>query len=167
MSDPSQMLKASAATQAMAALYSGVMAKRDADSESELLSQEARTSAQQSVAVEEAQRRQARQFLAMQSAAIGESGTGTGGSNRVLMQQSAIEAELEALNIRYAGQLRTQGLTYQSDLAEQRGKSALIGSGLAAGSALLSGQGDVLKAQSGLVQYGYPISGETPKLRRG
>jgi hypothetical protein len=166
MSDPTPLLKASAKAQAMAALYSGFQAKREAGQEADVLSEEAKIVAQQSVAAQDAQRRQARQFLSMQSVMVGESGTGYGGSSGVLMKQSAIEAELEALNIRYAGDLKVQGLNTRAQFAKQRGTSALIGSGLAAGSALLSGEADVLKSKSGLVQYGYPIGAGSSGLNR-
>jgi len=155
MSDPAQMMKAASATQAMAALFGGISQKREADAQSQVLSEEARIAGEQAVAQGDAQRRQARQFLSMQAAAIGESGTGYGGSNAKLREQSAIEAELEALNIRYGGQLKQQGLRTEAGFAKQRGTSALIGSGLAAGSALLSGQGDIDLVKARELRRGY------------
>lgn len=150
MSDPSQMMKAAAGMQAMTALFSGFSQKKQADAESGVLSQEAQIVGQQTVAAEDAQRRQARQFLSTQAAAIGESGTGYGGSNAKLREQSAIEAELEALNIRYSGALKRTGLQAQAGFAKDRGTSSLIGSGMAAGAALLSGNADrnLLKART-------------------
>lgn len=155
MSDPAQMMRAAAATQGMAALFSGISQKREADAQSDVLSAEARIAGQQAVAEGDAQRRQARQFLSMQAAAIGESGTGYGGTNAKLREQSAIEAELEALNIRYGGQLKQQGLRAEAGFAKQRGTSALIGSGLAAGAALLSGKADADQFKARSLTRGY------------
>lgn len=62
----------------------------------------------QASAQEEAQRRQSGAYLGRQRAALGDSGTGSlgSGSNFDVARQSAVNAELDALNIRYAGQLR-------------------------------------------------------------
>lgn len=62
----------------------------------------------QASANEEAQRRQSGAYLGRQRAALGDSGTGSlgSGSNFDVARQSAINAELDALNIRYAGELR-------------------------------------------------------------
>ncbi|NBB17660.1 hypothetical protein GVN21_20055 [Caulobacter sp. SLTY] len=64
-----------------------------------------KTAGDQSAAREEAVRRESREVLGAQAAAIAESGAGLGGSNRLLMQQDAGLAELDALNVRYEGAL--------------------------------------------------------------
>lgn len=78
---------------------------------------------------EEAQRRQGRQVIGAQAAAMAEAG---GGVDEKVMQQSSVAAELDALNIRYGGQLESAGLL-------RAAKSAKKQSRLLAGAQLLSG----------------------------
>lgn len=88
----------------------------------------------------EAQQRQAsREFLGKQSAAVGASGAGYGGSNALVMDQSAVNAELDALNIRYRSDLRGKGLLAQSVNEKRAGNSAADNSYLMAGAQLLRG----------------------------
>lgn len=51
-------------------------------------------------------RSQGGQVLGAQAAAIAESGTGMGGSNRMIQEQDAITVEMDALNTRYEGLLK-------------------------------------------------------------
>ena len=67
---------------------------------------------------EEQQRRAARIDAGSRRAAMAESGTGLGGSNADIEHQSSVFAELDALNIRYAGQLEAQGLQQQAGLED-------------------------------------------------
>lgn len=83
-------------------------------------------SGRQYSAREEALRRQARQALGAQRAAIAESGTGFGGSNQALIGQSTANAELDALNIRYQGALERAGFKGEISMREYN-KSALRG----------------------------------------
>lgn len=87
---------------------------------------------QQTTADEEATRRQSRSFLARQAAAIAESGVGMDGSAGMLADQSATLAELDALNVRYQGRNRANGLVAESATEGRRAK-------MLAGAQLLSG----------------------------
>lgn len=84
------------------------------------------------------QRHSARQFLGRQAAAFAEAGVGPGSSTAV-MNQSAVNAELDALNIRYKGQLTKFGYDYNSQSAIREGRSAVRNSNLMAGATLLKG----------------------------
>lgn len=75
--------------------------------EAAALRRQAAVARQQALADEEAQRRESRQFLGRQAAAMAEAG---GGIDEGVARQSAVLAELDALNIRYAGQLKASGL---------------------------------------------------------
>jgi hypothetical protein len=95
---------------------------------------------------EEQQRRAARQILGKQRAAIAQSGTLMTGSNIDITEQSEFNAELDALNIRYEGDLRSYGLLAQAEQDryaarsyEAAGKNAMTGAYLSAGASLLSG----------------------------
>lgn len=94
--------------------------------EAKMTESEARSVGQQTVAAVDAQRREGREFMARQAAAIGESGIGYGGSSAEVMQQSAIDAELDALNIRYQGELRRQGLKTQAKLARKARRATTV-----------------------------------------
>lgn len=73
---------------------------------------------QQYSAREETLRRNIRLALGRQRAAVAQSGTGFGGSNEALMAQSTAGGELDALNLRYQGQLERMGMDI--DLANMR-----------------------------------------------
>lgn len=94
--------------------------------------QNAALSAQQTSAREEAVRRAARRALGQQRAAIAQSGTGTGGTNAALAEQSTTNAELDALNVRYAGVLERMGILnsiemrkYNDKVLKKQGKQAM------------------------------------------
>lgn len=62
----------------------------------------------ESAAAQNAQRRKARQILGEQRAGIAQSGTGFGGTNADIMEQSATLAELDALNLAYEGDMKSR-----------------------------------------------------------
>jgi hypothetical protein len=80
----------------------------------DVATQNARTAGQQASVEEERVRRESRQFLGQQAAAIAQSGTGLGGSNADVMRQDAALAELDALNVQYAGDLERRGLLQEA-----------------------------------------------------
>lgn len=91
---------------------------------------------------EETQRRESAAFLGKQQAAFAEAGLGSEGSAGLLMNQSAVLAELDALNIRYGGRLRGTGLLSQAANTRLAGRAAARSGGLLAGAQLLGGAGD-------------------------
>jgi hypothetical protein len=76
--------------------------------------QNADTARQQSASEQARQNRRARQVMGEQRAATAQSGTGFGGSNADLLDQSATLAELDMLNIAYEGQMRARGQEIQA-----------------------------------------------------
>jgi hypothetical protein len=90
---------------------------------------------------EEQQRRESAQFLGRQRAALAQSGASAGGTAGLLLDQSAVLAELDALNIRYGGNLRGAGLLYQAGATRRQGRSDAAGYGLLAGGRALTGAG--------------------------
>lgn len=97
-----------------------------------------RTAVSQATADEEAQRREARQVLGTQAAAMAQAGM-NGAQASKLVKQSALNAELDALNIRYQGQLKKSGLMAEADSTRNQGRQAAGNSGLLAASQLISG----------------------------
>lgn len=116
---------------------------------------------QQGNANEDAQRRQAAIALGNQNAAMAQTGTDlASGSALDLYKQSATNAELDALNIRYGSQLQAQGLQSQSTLdsmqatQDRRNASDAMTAGyLNAGAAALSSYGSYSTRQAQLDYY--------------
>lgn len=147
-----QVASANAKAQANAEEYNAVVATNAA-----------RDANLQAGSREEAARRHARQILGKQRAAIAESGAGFGGTYAGVIDQSAANAELDALNARYQGDIESRGLLAQAEQARygarvsrMNAKSArtagYINAGaaaLSAGSGYYSGQARVAGAGKG------------------
>lgn len=149
------MLAASAAVSAVGAIQQGMAAQAQAKSAQDAANynatikrQQAASELQQSNAREEQQRRGTRQVLGQQRAALAQAGIGLGGSALDIEEQSADRAELDALTMRYEGDLRAKGLLaaaegaeYEGRAAISAGKNAMTGAYLSAGASLLSAAG--------------------------
>lgn len=88
--------------------------------------QNAAAARQQAGAREEAQRRKSKQILASQRAAFSQFGMGLGGSYGDILSQSAANAEIDALGIRYEGDLQAQGLLESAQQSRFMGNVAGI-----------------------------------------
>lgn len=138
---PFILMAASAAVSAYGAASEGEAAAAEGEAASQIAKQNADAAAAQAGQAEQAQRRRNREFLSMQRASILESGVGYTPTATALVSQSAAEAELDALNIRYEGVLRQQSLMAESAMASRRGKTALKQGYMKAASQLLSTAG--------------------------
>ena len=130
--------------QAQAASYKS--AAQAADYNATMARLNAGVAGEQANAAEEQQRRQFRSLQAKGVVAAAESGAGLDGSNYDVLAQNAVANELDALTIRYEGQMKARGLLAQSELdkldaqAKRRAaKDAMTGAYLNAGASLLSG----------------------------
>jgi cytochrome c biogenesis factor len=104
---------------------------------------------------EESQRRKNAYMLGNTRAGLIQSGIGTDGSSSDVLQQSAQNAELDALNIRYEGILKGRAYSNQENLdvmqanADQNNADNAMTNGfLGAGGALLSGASNYSNQQS-------------------
>lgn len=140
---------AGAITSANAQAASQQSAANAADYNAEVARQKASVAFQQGNANEEAQRRQAAMVMGKQAAATAQSGVDlSSGSALDLYKQSATNAELDALNIRYGAQLQAQGFQQQGTLdtlsaqqSRSNASSAMTAGYLNAGAAALSSYG--------------------------
>ena len=154
MADPiTIMTVASSAMSALGAMQQADAAKQQAQAQQQAADYNAKVKEmqagierQQANVREEQQRRKARQVLGRQRTALAQSGTGMGGTALDLEEQSAVLAELDALTIRYEGELRSKGLLESAELDKYEGKAAIVagnnaakGYYLSAGASLLSG----------------------------
>ncbi len=140
---------AGAVTSANAQAASQQSAANASDYNAEVDRQKAAVASQQGNANEEAQRRSAALAMGKQAAATAQSGVDlSSGSALDLYKQSATNAELDALNIRYGAQLQAQGFQQQGTLdtlsaqqARSNASSAMTAGYLNAGAAALSSYG--------------------------
>jgi hypothetical protein len=124
---------------AFASLFQGIEANSASKVNAATLRNQASVARAQGYADEESQRRYARQFAGRQAAAIAQSGSGVGGSNAMLIEQDAITAELDALNIRYAAGQRGAALDAEAKAVRRAGKAALVKGVFRAGGSLMKG----------------------------
>ncbi|TQV80770.1 hypothetical protein [Denitrobaculum tricleocarpae] len=96
--------------------------------------------AEQNAAADETrQRRAAGRQAAASRAAIGAAGVTLEGSPMEVLEDQALEAELDALNIRYGGRLQASNYRSQAQLDRSAARSARTQGFLSAGSTLLRG----------------------------
>lgn len=96
---------------------------------------------EQSNARQEAFRRQIRRNAGSLRGAIAETGTGFGGSNALIQEQSTLEAEMDALNIQYEGEFAARSHNAQAMQFRQQAANAKAQGYMSAGSKLLSAFG--------------------------
>lgn len=118
------LLIAGTAMQAIGAIQQGNAAKSAADYNAAIAEQNATVERQQAGAREDAKRREVRQILGQQRAAFAQSGGGMGGSAADVMHQSSVNGELDALTLRYEGDLRARGLEAGATQERFAGKQA-------------------------------------------
>jgi hypothetical protein len=114
----------------------------------------------QASAREVAQRSQSAQYLGRQRAAMADSGTGAldTGSNYDVGYQSAVSAEMDALNTRYAGQL-------QGAQALQQANNFKYGADAATSRADSFGSTNFITAGLQALQSGASVYGSTQRLK--
>lgn len=137
--DPASMMLGGAVLGSVGTLFDTGAGMSEADAEARVAKKNAAAVSAQAGQNEDAQRRSNRDFLGRQRAAIAESGIGFGGSSQVLQEQTAAELELDALNIRYEGELKRRGLKSEAQMATARKKAIGVTGFLLAGSQLLGG----------------------------
>lgn len=102
--------------------------------------QEANVALDQSAREEGQARRDASQLTGAQIAAAGASGTTLEGSNSAFIIDQAVQSELNALNTRYAGQVKATSLRNQAAVQKWQARGALTG-------AILSGAAGIGNAK--------------------
>jgi hypothetical protein len=151
------LIIAGTAVQAIGAIQQGNAAKAAADYNASMLDRNAEIERSQANQREEAKRREVRQVLGQQRAAFAQSGGGMEGSAADVMQQSAINAELDALTLRYEGDIRARGMESEARMERFAGKQAQKAGYFKAAGSILSGAGAYYGAGAG-VQSPAPIT---------
>ena len=109
--------------QAIGAIHQGNVNAANAENQanmarynSQVAANQAEQARQVSTAEQLAQQRKARATLGMTSAAIAQSGTGFGGTNKDILDQTQTLSELDQLNLAYDGALKAQGYATQGEI---------------------------------------------------
>lgn len=124
---------------AAGSVVQGIQQKNAADANARIQAQEGAIAAAQGYSAEATQRRQGTMALGRETAAVGQAGGGYGGSAGRVLDQSATNAELDALNVRYKAGLQKWGYDTQSSLTQREGSDELGTSFALAGTKLLQG----------------------------
>lgn len=127
---------------AIGAGVQGAQSKNAADYNAKIMGGESAVAGMESNNATLAQLRKGNMFLGRSTAAAVESGGGVGGSTGAVLDQSAHNAELDALNVRYSGKLRQDSYNEQATLDRQRGDDEMA-------SSLVSGAAGVLRQRYG------------------
>ena len=92
-------------------------------------------------------RRQQAQEIASQVASIGGRGIAPSGSIVDVIRQNAANAEMDALTLRYRGDIERAGLQAQSRMAAYQGNQQMAGGLIGAGTKLLTSWGEEARRQ--------------------
>lgn len=136
---PIAMTVAAAAMSAASSIQQGKQASAAAKFNADMQNRNAGIARQQAAAEEEKQRRLGYMRQGAARAAYGASGVSIEGSPLDILEQSAAQEELDALNIRYRGAIGAQSAEGQAALSSMRGDAAMQAGYTGAGSAILLG----------------------------
>lgn len=128
-----------AAVSGVGAITSAVQKSDASAANAATMGYEAKTASAQGYEAEAAQRRKTGVILGSEIAAAGQAGAGFGGSTGRSINQSALNMEKDALNIRYKAQLQKWGYSTQAGNIAYEGQQQANSDYLRAGGSLLRG----------------------------
>ena len=148
---------------AAGAIYNGIQSSNAADYNAKVSEQNAEAAQQKARLEENIQRQKIRTLMSKQQALYGASGVDMAGSPLLVMEDTAAKGELDALAIRYSGEIAARQARSQAEQFRQQGDSAMLGGFFKAGSSLLGGYnrslGGSSSSSSPLSDYGPYESG--------
>ena len=128
------------------AVYQGVQANKEAKYNAQIREQDAIAAKNKAAYDETMHRDRVRKLLSSQKALYGRSGVSLLGSPELVMEETAAQGELDALAIRYGGDVEASRNRSEATLSRMRGKSASTSGYASAGSSLLTAGSKVYKA---------------------
>ena len=134
---------------AIGGIQQGKAASNAATYNAQIAERNAIIARQQAAADEQRQRRMGVLRLGAARAAYGEAGVELEGSPLDILEQSAAQEELDALTIRYKGELRGMGAESEAALNRAQAPSLLTQGYMKAGSAVLLGGAQALRYDTG------------------
>jgi hypothetical protein len=127
------------------AVYAGAQEEKAAK-KNERIALDAAAAAKEKAAYEEAAHRErVRKLISSQRAAYGKSGVDTTGTPLLVLEDTAKQGELDALAIRYGGDVEEARRKSEASLYKLQGNTAKTSGYIGAGKSLLSGYGRVMK----------------------
>ena len=136
----------SAGIGAYAASESAAAAERQSKYNKRLAENQAQAAKNAAAVAEDTQREHDRRILAQQRALVGGAGLSTEGSALLVMIDSAKQAELDAVRVRYGGELQAGGLEDQAGLFGASAREARRAGAVGVGTTLLTGASNVAGA---------------------
>lgn len=137
------IIAAGAITQGVGAIRESRGEAQAAEFNADVAGQNAILARQQAAEEERRVRIQSRKSLGEARAGYGASGVTLEGSPLDVLEESAANAELDALTVRHQGRVKEASFRSQESLYRAQAKSARVGGYLSAASALLSGGGKI------------------------
>ncbi len=131
-------LIAAAAVSAGGALYQGEQQRKAASENADIAERAALAEKNAAAYNEELHRERVRKILSTQRALYGKSGLDMSGSPLLVMEDTAAQGELDALAIRYGGDVAAAKERSIANLSRMQGSAAATSSYFSAGSTLLS-----------------------------
>jgi hypothetical protein len=138
------------AVSAGGAAFQGAQQANALNNNATVMGYEGTTAAAQGYQAEANLRRRTAMILGNEQAAAGQAGAGYGGSVGRSIKQSALNMELDALNVRYKSQLQKWGYNTQAGFLRTAADAAQSAGTLRAGAALLTGVGNYYGSGTGL-----------------
>lgn len=137
------LIAAGAAISAGGQIISGIQQKKAADYSAKVYENEAITQKAAAAYEEERHRDEVRRFIGIQRARYGASGIdiSAGGSAQAVINDTAAQGEMDALAIRYGGDVAAIEARNRAKMSKFEGKSAFSSGLFNAGATLLSGAG--------------------------
>lgn len=124
---------------AAGAISSGVAAQQAAEFDAAIARQRAEIERQRGALEEQSERRRSRAILGAQRAAFSRAGVTLEGTPLLVQEETAAEAELDALTVRFGGQLNAARELARARAERFGGRAALSAGLFRAGSTLLTG----------------------------
>lgn len=131
------------------ALYSGAKQQEAADYNAAVAEQGARAAQDKASYDEDIHRERVRKLISTQRALYGKSGVEISGSPLLVLEDTAGQGELDALAIRYGGNVNAAQQKSSATLSRMQGSAARTSSYIQAGTSLLTGAGSAIKYNNG------------------
>ena len=137
------VIGASAAVGATGALYSGEQQRKAASYSADVAEHAARSAQEKAAYDEEMHRERIRKILSTTRSLYGKSGVDMTGTPLLALEESAAQGEMDALAIRYGGDVAAARQRSEAALLRMQGRAAQTSSYFQAGSTLLQGAGSM------------------------
>lgn len=131
---------------AAGAIYSGMQQKQAADYNAKVAENQAQSIQNKAMYEEQIHRERVRKILSAQRSVFGASGLDTAsGSPLLVREDSAMQGEMDAMAIRYGGDVEAANARSAANLYRMQGRTAQTAGFIQAGGSLLSGGAQVYR----------------------